>query len=70
MIGGAGFAVVGACVSMINDLFGGTIWAYRLGIFELNVNNAHTVGVFILGFGLALIFVGGGMALEDRKSDG
>jgi hypothetical protein len=69
-IAGIGVTITVVCVDMINALFGGTMLAARMGAFEITVNNALIPAVFVLGFGLALIFVGGGMALEADKPEG
>lgn len=70
LIGGGGVAIVAVCVTTMNALFGGAVSAISIEKFELTVSNAHTAGMFILGFGLVLIFVGGWMVLEDGKVDG
>ncbi len=69
-IAGLGVLISAACVTTINALFDGTMSAGRIGRFEITVNNALPVAVFTLGFGLALIYVGAAMALENQKDDG
>ena len=70
LIAGVGSALSVDCVVTVNSLFGLTMFSARVGPFEVTVNNALIFAVFGLGFGLALIYVGGSMAFEDDKHGG
>jgi hypothetical protein len=69
-VAGTGIVIAGVCVSMLNRIFGGTMWGASFGIFEVTPNNAVGFSVPILGFAVALIGVGCSIAFESNDEDG
>jgi hypothetical protein len=75
IVSGCAIACVGGiiaamCVSTLNALFGGSMSAARFLRFEVTVNNAWLFALPIIGFALALIYVGASMALDWDGKDG
>ena len=69
LVASFGLVIAAAAVWTVNALFGGTMSAVCLARFELTVNNAWFVVSPILVFAVALMLVGGSMALESNEED-
>ncbi len=70
LLAGIGALIAAVTEWTVNALFGSTMVAVRFSRFEVSVNNVWIVAVPVLVFAVALMLVGGSMALESHERDG